>query len=261
MTILYVLQALLYGLAAIFIRNLPSVGSLGGSILNSVIFIAVLLVFILMCALYAIIIFEEKYKDVKVHIYLNILTMVISIGSFFTVGKRLYNISGNFLIILPIFLALIILSFSLQKKINAFLTSANFNLIKEISKFLDFGTQMADTQFGTAMGKLDTYCIIFGGISPLLVSFSIYVYAVSVIIFLLISTKWIGIIRTELLRSPVISKKQVYHSVVSYYSFYLLSIVWGGYFPNVSIILINGLSMLLIKVMIHRMAKQIYYSK
>lgn len=94
-----------------------------------------------------------------------------------------------------------------------------------------------------------------------LINESIYIFAGVVGIILILSTKYLNLIKIEFLKSELISVKETYFSLASYYFCYLFSIIWAMFFPNLSILLVGGAGLLAIKIYIRRIAEKVYAEK
>ncbi|MED1442716.1 hypothetical protein P4U24_13110 [Aeribacillus composti] len=64
--------------------------------------------------------------------------------------------------------------------------------------------------------------------------------------------------KKEFLKSWLISVKETYLSIVAYYFFYLISIVWAFFIPNLAILLFGAASLLAIKIYTRRVADKVY---
>lgn len=89
----------------------------------------------------------------------------------------------------------------------------------------------------------------------------IYIFTGVVGIILILSVKYLRALKFEFLKSGLISVKETYLSIGSYYFFYLLSIIWTIFIPNLSTLLVGAASLLAIKIYIRRIAEKVYEEK
>ncbi|KZN95535.1 hypothetical protein EW027_11110 [Aeribacillus pallidus] len=75
---------------------------------------------------------------------------------------------------------------------------------------------------------------------------------------MILSIKYVQHIKKEFLKSGRISVKETYLSIVAYYFFYLISIVWAFFIPNLAILLVGAASLLAIKIYTRRVADKVY---
>lgn len=163
-------------------------------------------------------------------------------------------------IIYGIFILLFIASNLLNLKIKKVIEDIQFNFWEEAKLFYKMGQAIEKTPLWNASNKLDYLLYAFAA-TIVLINESIYIFAGVVGIILILSTKYLNLIKIEFLKSELISVKETYFSLASYYFCYLFSIIWAMFFPNLSILLVGGAGLLAIKIYIRRIAEKVYAEK
>lgn len=261
MKIITALNLIFYISLSGFIYSIPHT-TVDFDIYKIILFLLTLVVFILLSTFYIMVLFNKRYLGIKKYIYLDVACMVCGIVTFLTLGHTIYKKTDSILSILFLELILIILflfSVFLQYKIKKILANNQYNLMKEVKMFSKMGQALEGTPLMKAGSKIE-YLLYFYAITIAVVE-NIYIFSGIVGIILILSTKHLKVIKDEFLKSGFISVKETYLSIISYYFFYLLSIVWIIFIPNLSVLLVGSASLLVIKIYIHRIANKLYDEK
>ncbi|MEN1937426.1 hypothetical protein AAIE21_18025 [Paenibacillus sp. 102] len=144
--------------------------------------------------------------------------------------------------------------------INIAEVSNNKNRELQVEAFIDAkDISIEETQLMNTITKLDYF--FYGYCIAVFIADDIYIFSAIVSLILLLSIKPLNIIKSEFLNSEFISTKETYFSFINYYFFYVISIVWFMFFPNLSALLIGSISLLTINIYIHRIAKKFMMKK
>ncbi|WP_445487615.1 hypothetical protein [Niallia sp. 03133] len=253
-----ILHLLYYICLIAFICFIPQ-ASIHANIFKIVLFLLTIGIFILLCTFYIVISFNRKYAEIKKYANSNVVCMVIGIVSFLTFGHMIYRKTNSFVILAVIFGVLFVGSHLLQFKITNNLANNQFDLMEEVKLFSKMGHSLDKTPLMNASSKMDIF--FFGYAVAVGVADNLYVFASIVGIILILSMKHLKVVMQEFFNSGLISAKETYFSLFSYYFCYLISIVWFIFFPNLSTLLIGGSSLITIKIFIKRIAIKVYDEK
>jgi hypothetical protein len=238
-----------------FILTIPHI-STDANIFKLILFLLTLGVFILLCTFYIVLSFNKKFRAVRKYSYINVGCMCLGIVAFLTLGHVAYARTNSIAFLMAIFIVLFIASSVSNFKIKNILEDVQFDLIKEVKLFYNMGLALEKTPLYHAVTKLDymfaAFCI------AVFIAGNIYIFAGVVGIILILSIKYVRHIKKEFLKSGLISVKETYLSIVAYYFFYLISIVWAFFIPNLSILLVGAASLLAIKIYTRRNADKVY---
>jgi hypothetical protein len=224
-----------------------------------VMFLLILGAFIFLCTFYIVLSFNKKIKAIKKYYYLNIALMCSGIILYLTFGHMIYKQMNSLVVLIVVFILLFIASNLLNYKILQITKNLQFDFMKEVKLFYKMGQALEETPIINAISKLDNLFIAFAVLGA--ISQSIYFFTAIVAIILIVSHKYLRILKVEFLKSQLISEKESNLSMTSYYFFYLLSIFWAYYIPNLSVILVGGASIILLKLNVHKIAEKVYEEK
>jgi hypothetical protein len=241
-----------------FILAIPQ-KSMDGNILKLALFLCTIGIFILLTTYYVVLSFNKKIEAVKKYAYFNVGLMCFDIIVFLTLGHLIYTKMTGIGVLLSIFLALFLVSNILNFRIQKIIADQKFDFMKEVKLFYKMGRALDETPLNNAISKLDY--LFYGYSAAVFVSENIYFFAAVVGIILILSIKYLRAIRGEFLKSRLITKNETYLSIISYYFFYLLSIIWMFFIPNISTLLVGAVSILPIKIYIRRIAEKVYEEK
>lgn len=230
--------------------------SMNANIIKIILFLVTLGVFILALTVYIVLSFNKEIKAVKRYTYANTVMMIIGIISFLTLGHVYYSRIQNSIFMVFIFGVLFIISHLLNFKMKQIVDYYNIDVISEVKLFYKMGKVLEDKPISNAATKLDRISYVFCMIVFIAENMVIYICAIGII--LLLSIKYLNILRNEFLISNLVSKAETYFSIVAYVLCYLLSILWHYYFQNISTVIVGPLGLLFLKIYIRRIAVKIY---
>lgn len=258
MKIMMRLHIIYYLCLLLFILNIPQ-HSTDANIFKVVLFLLTLGVFIFLCTYYIVLSFNKKISAVRKYSNINVGTMCCGIILYLSFGHIIYTKWNNLILLITIFIILFIVSNFLNYKIKKTVEVHKFDLVKEVKKFYRMGQALDETPINNAITKLDylfyAFCI------AVFIYEDIYIFAGVVGVILIVSIKYLRALKAEFLKSGLITVNETYLSIVSYYFFYLLSIIWTIYIPNLSTLLVGASSLLFIKIYIRRIAEKVYEEK
>lgn len=249
------LHILYYLSLLVFILAIPKL-STDANILKILLFLTTLAIFIFLCSYYIVLSFNKKISAVKKYSNLNVGVMCGGILLTLTFGHILYTKLNNLVLLLSIFFILFIVSNFLNYKIKKIVENCQFNLTKEAKLFYTMGQALDETPINNAISKLDY--LFYGFCIAVFIAEDIYIFAGAVCFILILSTKYIRSLKSEFLKSGVITVKETNLSVAGYYFFYIFSVVWMMFFPNLSTLIVGAASLLAIKIYIRRIAEKVY---
>lgn len=134
-----------------------------------------------------------------------------------------------------------------------------FDLMKEVKLFYKMGQALDETPINNAVSRLDYMFYVF--CIAVFIAEDIFIFVGVVGVILVLSTKYLRALKTEFSKSGFISVRETNLSLGGYYFFYLLSIIWTIFIPNLSTLLVGALSLLGIKIYIRRIAEKVYEEK
>ena len=208
---------------------------------------------------YGLLAFDKKYLSEKRFSYFILGAIFIELNLFLSLGHLVYAKFENIYILYTILAILFIITTSILLKIRGSLKKKDFQPWKEAKLLVKFGDTLENTPIMNAITKIDrmfiAFCISVG------MAGKFYIFATVVVIILIFSINYLRILKNEFLKSGLITIKETYFAIIFYYFCYILSIVWGYYIPNFSIIMIGGAGILFIKLYIHRIALKVYEEK
>lgn len=240
----------------VFICLIPN-NSTDANIFKIILLLLAIGIFIGLATLYTVISFNRKYAGVKLYSYVIVILMFLEGMLFLPLGHTLYQKTGSIMTLILIMVIFFITTNIMEHKVKAILAIKEFDLMKETKIFLKMGHRLEeDTPLLKIITKLDYF--FYGFCIGVFIAEDIYTFSAIVGLILLLSIKPLNIIKGEFLKSGLMSKKETYFSLICYYLCYLISIVWFSYFPNLSALLVGSVSLLAIKIYIHRIAKKKY---
>lgn len=218
--------------------------------------LSTLSIFILLGTFYTVISFNKKYIGLKKNIYIIIIFLFSSILVFIVLGHTINKQTDNIIWLIVIMVILFLLTTTFQYKIKTKLEKHQFDLIRETKMFLKMGNALEETPIMLAISRME-YLFYGFSISVFIVD-NIYFFSGIVVVILLLSIKPLLVIKSEFSKSKLISIKESYFSIISYIFCYLVSVVWFVFFPNLSVLLVGSVSLLALKIYIHRIANKVY---
>jgi hypothetical protein len=258
MKIMMRLHILYYLCLLVFILTIPKL-STDANILKIVLFLLTLAVFIFLCSYYIVLSFNKKISAVKKYSNINVGVMCGGIILTLTFGHIIYTKWNNLVLLLTIFIILFIISNFLNYKIKKIVEEQQFDLMNEAKLFYKMGQALDETPINNSISKLDylfyAFCI------AVFIAEDIYIFAGAVGVILILSIKYVRAIKSEFLKSGLITVKETNFSIAGYYFFYLFSIVWMILIQNQSTLLVGAASLLAIKIYIRRIAEKVYEEK
>lgn len=258
MKIMMRLHIVYYLCLLLFILTIPY-QSTDVNIFKLVLFLLTIGVFIFLCTFYIVLSFNKKIRAVRKYSNINVGIMCCGIILFLTLGHVIHTKWNTMLLPIFIFIILFVVSNILNYKIKKIVGEYQFDLMKEVKLFYKMGQALDETPINNAISRLDylfyAFCI------AVFIAEDILIFVGVVGIILILSTKYLRALKVEFLKSGLISAKETNLSLGSYYFFYLLSIVWTTFIPNLSTLLVGALSLLGIKIYIRRIAEKVYEEK
>lgn len=252
------LHLIYYLCLLLFILSIPN-HSTDANIFKLVLLLAILGVFIFLCTFYIVLSFNKKISAVRKYSNINAGIMCCGIILYLILGHMIYTKLSSMIVQIVIFIILFIVSNILNYKIKKIVDEHQFDLMKEVKLFYKMGQVLDATPINSAISKLDylfyAFCI------AVFIAEDIYIFAGVVGIILIVSIKYLRAIRLEFLKCGLISVKETYLSIGGYYFFYMLSIIWMFFIPNLSALLVGAASLLAIKIYIRRIAEKVYEEK
>ncbi|WP_139185606.1 hypothetical protein [Bacillus sp. OK048] len=258
MKIMMRLHILYYLCLLVFILTIPKL-STDANILKIVLFLLTIGVFIFLCSYYIVLSFNKKIGAVKKYSNINVGIMCGGIILTLTFGHYIYTKWNSLVVLLTIFIILFIVSNFLNYKIKKIVEDQQFDLMKEVKLFYKMGQALDKTPINNAISKLDY--LFYGFCIAVFIAEDIYIFAGAVGVILILSIKYVRAIKSEFLKSGLITVKETNLSIAAYFFFYLFSIVWMMFIPNLSTLLVGAASLLAIKIYIRRIAEKVYEEK
>ncbi len=242
----------------VYIMSIPQ-DSFDSYILKLILFILCLGTFVLLIYSYIIISFNKKIKSIKHFFNLTLSLMCIGTVLLLILGPEIYKKTNSIVMLMGICIVLLIASNVLFFKIQKITEIFKLDFIQETKIIYKMGKAIDKTPLNNAITKLDylflAYCIAYFNVG------NIYIFVCIIGIILILSTKYLKIIKTDFLNSGLISVKETYLSLISYYFCYIFSIIYAIFIQNVSVLLVGGASLLAIKIFIRRIAEKLYEEK
>jgi hypothetical protein len=242
----------------LFILAIPH-QSTDANIFKLILFLLTIGIFIFLCTFYIVLSFNKKIRAVRKYSNINVGIMCCGIILFLTFGHVIYTKWNIMLLPISLFIILFVASNLLNYKINKVVEELQFDLIKEVKLFYKMGQVLDETPINNAVSRLDymfyAFCI------AVFIAEDIFIFVGVVGVILILSTKYLRALKTEFLKSGLISVRETNLSLGGYYFFYLLSIIWTIFIPNLSTLLVGALSLLGIKIYIRRIAEKVYEEK
>jgi hypothetical protein len=252
------LHIIYYLCLLLFILNI-SQSSTDANILKIILFLLTIGIFIFLCTYYIVLSFNKKISGVRKFSNINVGIMCGGIILYLTFGHIIYTKMNSMILLLSLFIILFIVSNILNYKIKKIVEEQQFDLMKEVKVFYKMGQALDETPINNAISKLDY--LFYGFCIAVFIAEDIYIFAGVVVVILILSIKYLGAIKSEFLKSGLISVKETNLSIGGYYFFYLFSIVWMTFIPNLSTLLVGAASLLAIKIYIRRIAEKVYEEK
>ncbi|MFP7300361.1 hypothetical protein [Neobacillus niacini] len=258
MKLLMRLHIVYYLCLLLFILAIPH-RTTDANIFKIILFIATIGLFIFLCTFYIVLSFNKRIRAVRIYSNMNAGIMCCGIILFLTFGHMIHIKWNTIILHIALFNILFVLSNVLNYKIKEILENHQFDLMKEVKLFYKMGQALDETPINQAISRLDymfyAFCI------AVFIAEDLFIFIGVVGVILILSIKYIRAINVEFLKSGIITERETNLSIGSYYVFYLLSIIWTIFIPNLSALLIGALSLLGIKIYIRRIAEKVYEEK
>ena len=178
---------------------------------------------------------------------------------YLTFGHIIYTKMNSMGLLLTIFVLLFIVSNILTLKIKKIVEELEIDFMEEVKLFYKMGQALDETPFNHAITRLDY--MFYGYSIAVFIAEDIYLFAGVVGVILILSIKYLGAIKSEFLKSGLLTVMETRLSIGFYYFFYLISIVWRMFIPNLSTLLVGAASLLALKIYIRRIAEKVYEEK
>jgi hypothetical protein len=258
MKIMMRLHILYYLCLLLFILNIPQL-STDANIFKIILFLLTIGVFIFLCTYYIVLSFNRKISGVRKFSNLNVGIMCGAIILYLTFGHNIYMTMNSLAGLLTLFILLFIVSNILTYKIKKIMEEHEINFMEEVKLFYKMGQALDETPINHAITRLDY--LFYGFSIAVFIAEDIYIFAGVVGVILILSIKYLGAIKLEFLKSGLLTVMETRLSIGWYYFFYLISIVWMMFIPNLSTLLVGAASLLVIKVYIRRIAEKVFDEK
>jgi hypothetical protein len=258
MKLLMRLHIIYYLCLLLFILTIPH-QSIDANIFKLVLFLLTIGEFIFLCTFYIVLSFNKKIRAVRKYSNINVGIMCCGIILFLTFGHVIYTKWDTMLLPISIFIILFVLSNLLNYKIKEIVEEHQFDLMREVKLFYKMGQALDETPINIAVSRLDYMFYAFS--IAVFIAEDIFIFVGVVGVILILSTKYLRALKAEFLKSGLISVRETNLSIGGYYFFYLLSIIWTIFIPNLSTLLVGALSLLGIKIYIRRIAEKVYEEK
>lgn len=258
MKIMMRLHIIYYLCLLLFILNIPQ-HSTDANIFKIILFLLTIGLFIFLCTYYIVLSFNKKITGARKFSNLNVGIMCGGMILYLTFGHIIYTKMNSMELLLTFFVLLFIVSNILTFKIKKIVEELEIDFMDEVKLFYKMGQALDETPINHVITRLDY--LFYGFSIAVFIAEDIYIFAGVVGVILILSIKYLRTIKSEFLKSGLLTVMETRVSIGCYYFFYLFSIVWRMFIPNLSTLLVGAASLLVIKIYIRRIAEKIYEEK